>query len=174
MKTIDTALDEIQDLYQDVLGAPVPKLEPSSFLDFPPGVDPIQHAVQEVEELRAFSRRLATAPRFSQWIPAADIIATPEAWKIRVEAPGVARDRLKVLVSGGECIVRGEREAAPGQAGERPLSVERPTGTFERRFALPVGVRGEGVTARYREGILELLIPLREEGAATQEEIEVK
>jgi HSP20 family protein len=174
MQTLTQALDEIQDLYRTVVGFPAPELDPSSYLDFPPGVDPIQHAVQEVVDLREMSRKLATAPRASQWMPAADIVATRDAWTVRLEVPGIPRDHLKVLVTAEECIVRGRRDAAVTSPEERPLVIERPSGTFERRFVLPAGVRGEGVTARYGEGVLELRIPLQEKGAATETSIEVK
>lgn len=174
MQALNQALDEVQELYRTVTGTPAPELDPSSYIEFPPGVDPIQHVMQEVADLGKLSRRLATSPRISHWMPATDIIATKDAWLARLEVPGIPRDRLKVLISQGECIVRGERDAAVTSPGQQPLLIERPTGTFERRFALPAQVRADGVTARYREGVLELQIPLQEEGTATETSIEVK
>ena len=63
MQALGEALNEVKDLYQRVVGQPPPELSPGSVLSFPPGVDPVQHAVREVGQLAELSEQLATAPR---------------------------------------------------------------------------------------------------------------
>ncbi|MCA8962015.1 MAG: Hsp20/alpha crystallin family protein [Planctomycetes bacterium] len=154
MQKLDSALHQIHELYQKVTGQPAPPVPPDSFVPFPPGVDPVQHCMNEVEYLRDLSARLEFAPRPTAWIPTADCLATEAAFVVRVELPGVSREDLSVVMNGGQCIVRGERKPPAGEL--RPISVERPWGLFERRFAVPNGSDTNEVEARYVDGVLEL------------------
>ncbi len=164
------ALDELKLLYSKVLGHPAPELKPGSFVAFPPGVDPLRHATEEVQYLRQVIDQVAAAPLAVAWVPRADTYATSDGYRIRVEIPGVRREQLKVLVSGGECIVRGERTPLEDPVAGRPLALEGSYGPFERRFALPPNYRAEQLTARYAEGVLDLMLPL-EAAAALKETV---
>jgi HSP20 family protein len=158
MENVQAALNEVKELYKEVLGTPAPDISPNSYVAFPPGVDPIDHAMEEVKRLKALSEQMAAAPTLSAWAPPADMYTTSDGLIIYMELGGVEKEDLKVLVAGGECIVRGERKFVPGPEVTRPVSIERPWGKLERRFVLPPGVNPERVTARYRNGILELRI----------------
>ena len=153
------ALDELKTLYSKVLGHPAPELKPESLLAFPPGVDPRRQAIEEVQDLRQVTDRIANAPIPIAWIPRADTFATAEGYRIRLDVPGVRRDQLKVFVAGSECIVRGERTPLEGEDGSRPITLEGIYGPFERRLPLPPGFRAEKLTARYEDGVLELRLP---------------
>ena len=96
-----------------------------------------------------------------------------DAYIVQVEIPGVSREDLKVFVAGGECVVRGERKPPAGATDRRLLTVERPWGTFERRFVLPVGCDTDAVSARYQEGVLELRVPTNGSGIPKETKVEV-
>jgi len=156
MQPVSQALEQVKELYHKVLGQPAPELAPGSYVPFPPGVDPLEHAVKEVDELKRLAEGTAFAPRPFAWMPAVDSYTTAEGLLLRMEVPGVDRSTLKVLVGGGECIVRGERKPPQATAEMRPLGIERMWGAFERRFALPAGSQPGRVTARYADGELEI------------------
>jgi HSP20 family molecular chaperone IbpA len=158
MQPVSQALDEIKALYQKVLGQPAPEIAPGSYAAFPPGVDPIGHAIREVEQIKQFSEQMRHAPRLVAWVPPADSFVTPDAFVVRLDIAGADRDKLEVFVAGGECVVRGERKVAEVSPDARPLGLERPWGAFERRFPMPAGSVADGVSARYEEGVLELKI----------------
>jgi len=158
MENVQKALDDVKALYQEFVGPPAPEILPAGYTSFPPGVDPIRHAVEEIDQLKRLSRQVAVAPHPTAWSPPADTFSGPGGMVIRLEIPGVAREDLKVFLVHGECVVRGDRRPAPGEPELRPLSLERPWGSFERRFLLPSGTAPEKVQARYRDGILELQI----------------
>lgn len=171
MQPVAEALREIQDLYEKVVGSPAPKLEPDTYQGFPFGVDPIQYAVQEVSELKKVFEQLTSAPHTARWTPIADTFASPDTFVVRMEITGVSREDLKVFIEEGECVVQGERK--PPEEMLRALSIERPWGTFERRFVLPHGSRGEAVNARFADGVLEVKIPLAGSAAPERRAIEV-
>jgi HSP20 family protein len=159
MQELDQALKEVRGLHKKVLGRAAPELGPESFFPFPAGVDPVKHALRELESLRQLVEATAFAPRPDAWTPLADTYVAKGEFIVRLEVPGVSREDLTVVVVGRECIVRGERKS-PQQVGDmRPVAIERPWGAFERRFVIPTGGRAEEMKARVTDGVLELRIP---------------
>jgi HSP20 family protein len=159
MQPVNQVLDEVRDLFQKVVGKPAPEIQPASYVAFPPGVDPLNHAIHEVGELKRLSEQMAFAPGPAAWTPAADVFTTKEAYVVRLEIPGVDRKALKVFVQGAECVVRGDRKPTVEAGAEmQPLTVERPWGPFERRFLMPPGSHADKVTARCADGVLELRV----------------
>jgi HSP20 family protein len=173
MQDVSQALSEVKELYKKILGRPAPDLEAGSFISFPPGVDPLNHVVHEVRHLRHLSEQVAMAPRPVAWLPLADCFASKDAFLIRLEVAGIERKDLKVFVAGGECLVRGERKQPKALSEMRPLALEQPWGSFERRFALPGGSQPDKVTARYEEGVLEVHVPVQAREAPKETKVEV-
>jgi HSP20 family protein len=174
MTEITQALNEVRDLYTKFLGQPVPEIGPGWYAPFPPGVDPVRYAVQEVDELKRFLAQVGTRQIPVAWIPRADVFAGREGVVIRVEIPGVGSHDVKVLVAEGECIVRGDRVAPKSDEELRPVGLEFPYGTFERRFALPLHADPDKLTAKYADGILEVKIPILEIQAPKELKVEIE
>lgn len=174
MQLASEALTEIKGLYREIFDRPAPDIQPGSFVEFPAGVDPVQHALGEARQLKQLTAQLASAPRPGTWVPPADIHATPDAYVLRIGVFGIPRDRMKVLVKDGECVVRGERKVEETGPEMRPVSLELPRGPFERRFSLPPRCSTKEMKARYVDGVLELTIPLAGEEAKGPSVIDIK
>lgn len=172
MQPVSQALDQVRELYQKVLGKPAPDIHPGSFVPFPPGVNPLEHVVQEVDQLQHLSEQVAFSQPTAAWRPAADTFLTKDSYVVRMEIPGVERDTLKVFLVGGDCVVRGERKLPELTPDVRPLSFERLWGTFERRFTLPAGSHPDKVAARYADGVLEVKVAI--EGIEKPKEMNVE
>lgn len=173
MQEVNQALTEVKELYQKVLGRPAPDLRPDAFVAFPPGVDPLQHVVHEVRQLKHVTEQIARAPRPVAWAPLADCYLAKDTFVVRLEVPGIDRKDLKVYVAGGECLVRGERQRPEWQAELRALTVERSWGPFERRFPLPEGSVPDRVSARCEDGVLEVRIPVEAREAPKEKKVDV-
>jgi HSP20 family protein len=173
MQEVNQALSEVKELYQRILGRPAPELQPTSFVAFPPGVDPLNHALHEVQYLKQLSEQIAMAPRPVTWVPLADCYASKDTFVVRLEVPGIDRKDLKVFLTGGECLVRGERKSPEWVKELRPLMVEQSWGPFERRFALPEGCNAEKVSARCENGVLEVRISVEEHEVRKETKVEV-
>lgn len=78
------------------------------------------------------------AARGPTWEPPADIFETPDHLSVLVALPGVASDRVEVLIDGGTLLVVGERPM-PAPKSARIRRMEIPYGRFERRVELPAG-----------------------------------
>lgn len=173
MQQVTQALHDVQELYEKFLGAPPPKVEPGAYVSFPPGVDPVAHAIEEVDRLKSLSEQIAKAPAPATWVPRANNFLTQDAFIIHLEIPGVVRDSLKVFVTGGEIAVRGERKPPEKLAELQPLAIETAWGSFERRFVLPAGSVTDAIEARYLEGILEVKVAVEAASPPTETKIEI-
>lgn len=173
MTELTSALNEVRDMYVKFLGHPAPEVGPGWYAPFPPGVDPVRYAIQEADELRRYLSQVRGPEVPVMWIPRADVYAKKDAVILRLEIPGVAHDQLKVLVAGGECVIRGARIAPKADADLRPLGLEFPYGTFERRFALPLHAAADKLSAKYADGILEVTIPILEVAPAKEMKVEI-
>jgi len=156
MAEVIQALGEVKELYAKIFGLPAPEIGPSSYAPFPPGVDPLRHAVDEVAQLKQMSTQLNAAPPPLAWAPRADTFEARDGYLVRLEIPGVRRESLKVLTVGTECIIRGDRRPKEKDDDLRAVSLEWFHGPFERRITLPAGCLPDKVSARYEDGILDL------------------
>lgn len=174
MQELKHAMEEVKRLHHQILGHPAPEFGPHDQVPLPAGVDPLDHALREVQHLKEFAAHAAFAPLASAWIPPADCFATEDEFIVHVELPGVSREDLKVFVLGGECVVRGDRKPPQHLNKARPLSLERPWGPFERRFVIPAGSLTNEMKARITGGLLELRIPLETIDRPKEQKIEVE
>ena len=90
------------------------------------------------------------------------------------ELPGVEKDRISVEVKEGILTLRGERGFDKELQKESYHRIERSYGSFQRSFSLPVSVDQEKVTARFRDGVLEVQLPKKDQEKPKQIEVDVK
>jgi HSP20 family protein len=96
------------------------------------------------------------------WVPPVDVAETKEKILVRAEVPGLRQEDIQIEFENGLLTIRGERklEKSEGVTWHR---VERIYGNFSRSFTLPRSVDAERISASYREGILEIEVPKKEE-----------
>lgn len=94
-----------------------------------------------------------------EWSPAVDIKETDEAFVIHADLPGVKAEDIEVTMEEGVLTIKGERESSRVDEKEDYKRVERFSGSFMRRFTLPDIADSSNVSAKTKEGVLELVIP---------------
>ncbi|HEX2120909.1 MAG TPA: Hsp20/alpha crystallin family protein [Thermoanaerobaculia bacterium] len=106
------------------------------------------------------------------WVPPVDVAETQEKILVRAEVPGMKQEDIQIEFENGLLTIRGERkiEKSDGVTWHR---VERIYGNFSRSFTLPRSVDPEKITAGYRDGILEIEVPKRDEAKPKQIRIAV-
>jgi HSP20 family protein len=107
------------------------------------------------------------------WVPPVDVAETQDRILVRAELPGLRQEDIQIEFENGLLTLRGERrlEKVEGLTWHR---VERSYGNFSRTFTLPRTVDPEKITASYREGVLEIEVPKREEAKPKQIRIAVQ
>lgn len=106
------------------------------------------------------------------WAPPVDVAETQEKILVRAEVPGMKQEDIQIEFANGLLTIRGERKIEKSEATTWHR-VERVYGNFSRSFTLPRSVDPEKITAAYREGILEIDVPKREEAKPKQIRIAV-
>jgi HSP20 family protein len=90
------------------------------------------------------------------WSPPADVFETADRFVIQIELPGVDEDDVEVQVEADQVTVRGQRLLKASTRPECFYRMERSYGPFSRSFRLSQDVDPDAVTARFRDGLLQL------------------
>jgi HSP20 family protein len=97
------------------------------------------------------------------WAPAVDIYETDQDVVLKAELPGVDPKDVEIRVEDGTLYLKGQRKFENEVKEENYHRVERSYGSFTRTFALPSSVNSEKAKAEYKDGLLTLTLPKREE-----------
>lgn len=108
----------------------------------------------------------------SDWVPAVDIKETEKEFIIHADIPGVDSDDIDVHMEDGMLTIKGERESETKEEREGYKRIERQRGSFYRRFSLPDTANADKISAKSKNGVLEITIPKQEKAQARK--IEVK
>ena len=103
-----------------------------------------------------------TGHGLADWAPAVDIKEEPNQFVIHADLPGVEVKDIDIALENGVLTLKGQRAVEQREESKNYRRVERVRGTFLRRFSLPDAVDAEKVTAKCRDGVLEVLVPKRE------------
>ena len=97
------------------------------------------------------------------WTPACEVYARDGKAVVRCDVPGVDPGDIHVAVRGRMLTISGERTAVEEIPGEDYWCREIAYGSFERTVTLPDEVDAKAVKATYRNGQLNVEVPLRKE-----------
>ena len=99
------------------------------------------------------------------WLPRADIRENSSGTLLSLDLGGVRREDIEILIEGPFLRVGGVRREPAGGECLRWHQMEISYGPFERVFNLPPDADLEGISAGYRDGFLEIVIPRRTLGS---------
>ena len=138
------------------------------FADF----EALQRQVEQLLGNRGWPSSIRAAGRGA--FPAINMGVTPEAVEIYAFAPGIDPAKLDVSIDRGVLTIAGERKNDLPPESEK-LSIyadERFGGSFKRAVSLPEDADSSRIDAKYRDGILRITVPKREN--AKPRRIEIK
>ena len=106
------------------------------------------------------------------WLPPVDIFEQGDHLVIRAEVPGVDKEDIDIHVENGVLQIRGERKVESQVNEQTAYRLERVYGRFSRSFTLPTSVDAARISAKYRDGVLEVSIPKAESAKPKKVNIE--
>ncbi len=108
------------------------------------------------------------------WTPSCDIFETDNDIVVKAELPGVKKEDVKVSVDRNLLEVTGERKFSEETKRENYHRIESSYGQFSRSFTLPTAVDANKINAEFKDGILRVTLPKREDAKPKQIEVKVK
>jgi HSP20 family protein len=107
------------------------------------------------------------------WAPAVDIYEHDGSIVLKAELPGVDPKDVDVRLENNTLTLRGERKVDNEVKQDSYQRVERAYGAFTRSFTLPSVVDQEKIKADYKDGVLKITLPKRDEAKPKQINIAV-
>jgi HSP20 family protein len=107
------------------------------------------------------------------WAPSVDIYETPNELVVKADLPEVDEKDIDVHIENNLLTIRGERKFDKSVQEDNYLRIERTYGTFSRSFSLPNTVNAESIRAEYKNGVLTVNLPKREESKPRQVKVNV-
>lgn len=105
------------------------------------------------------------------WTPSVDIYEGKDEIVLEAELPGMKSEDVDVSIENNIITLRGERRFEKKDENDNYHRVERSYGSFTRSFTLPRNVVGDSAKAEFKNGILRVSLPKREEEKARKIQI---
>ena len=136
--------------------------------------DPVRElATMEVEHLNRMFRNFYDQPIARGWVPAVDVFESDShEFVIKAELPDMKREDIHVTFENGTLTLAGERKAQEDTSTDRFHRIERQYGSFARAFTLPATVDASRISASYKDGVLTIRVPQRDEAKPKQIEVQ--
>jgi HSP20 family protein len=102
------------------------------------------------------------------WSPAVDIFETEGEIVVKAEVPGMDRKDITLNLERNVLTLKGERRFEKETKDENYHRIERSYGGFSRTFQIPATVDEEKIHAEYKEGVLKIVLPKKEQAKPKQ------
>ena len=109
------------------------------------------------------------------WVPPVDIYENDQHEVVlKAELPDMKREDINLTFENGVLTIKGERKFDDEARRENYQRVERHYGSFSRSFTLPNTVDAGRITASYKDGVLTVRLPQRDEAKPKQIAVNVE
>lgn len=110
---------------------------------------------------------------FAQHMPAINIAEEDNHYHVELSAPGFEKQDFKMEVKDNVLIINGNHESEKEVTNKKFTRKEFNYGSFQRSFTLPETIDTDGIDASYKNGILSITLPKKEESNKTVKEIKI-
>jgi HSP20 family protein len=108
-----------------------------------------------------------------EWAPAIDVYENDDKVVVKTELPGLSEKDIEVDILGDTLTIKGEKRKEEEKKDKHYHRVERTYGSFHRTVTLPGMVESEKAKASFKNGVLEITIPKKEEAKPRQVKVDV-
>jgi HSP20 family protein len=126
----------------------------------PPGTGLAQRNAGTATQQRQQGASSAGTTDLIAFTPQIEVQERPDAIVVRADLPGVDADDVVVNVDEGVLTIQGERRQEERDERDGVVRTERIYGAFFRAIPLPEGADADRVDATFRNGVLEIAIPV--------------
>ena len=105
-----------------------------------------------------YPRRLSKTP--TTWLPTMDVFEKNGKLMVHVDLPGLTKKDLSITFEENDLVLRGERKDERKVEDDNFVRAEVAYGSFYRRLPLPMGLEVDKIEASFKDGVLQIEIPL--------------
>lgn len=95
--------------------------------------------------------------------PAVNIVETPEAYHLELNAPGRNKEDFQISVDKGLLTISYEKKEEAKNENVKVVRREFSFQSFKRSFTVDEKINAEAIEAKYENGLLKLLLPKKAE-----------
>lgn len=134
--------------------------------------DPFETGLEPFDDLfRGFFRPVRMERELPQF--KMDVKENDKAYTVHADLPGVKKEDIHVSIEGNTVAISAEtRSESEQKEGERVLKRERTYGKVYRGFSLGAEIDEAAATAKYNDGVLELVLPKKTAAASKRLTVE--
>ncbi len=108
------------------------------------------------------------------WYPAVDIHEDKDKYVLKAEVSGMKQDDIRLSIEENTLTISGKRAEKSETKEDQYHQLERSCGNFCRAFQLPPNLKLDKISASYKAGILEIVLPKGVKSTPKQIQIKVK
>jgi HSP20 family protein len=129
-------------------------------------------AAAEIDRLNRMFANFFDDRTAHTWMPAVDIYETGDhAVVLKAELPEMRREDISITFENQVLTLSGERKLDESVRRDRYQRFERAYGAFSRSFTIPSTIDAARISASYKDGVLTVRLPQREEAKPKQIEV---
>ena len=106
-------------------------------------------------------------------VPNIDMFDKKDKIIVKAELPGMTKDHIDLTINEGSLTLKGEVKKEEEVKEEDYYSQERSYGSFTRTIVLPAAVDETKAKAKFKDGILEITLPKKEEAKPKEIKVDV-
>lgn len=131
-------------------------------------------AGMEIDRLNRMFAEFYGEPFSRGWLPPVDIYETDNhEVVVKAELPDLKREDINLTFENGVLTLKGERKFDTDTKQDNYHRRERRYGAFSRSFTVPNTVDAGRISASYKDGVLTITLPQREEAKPKQISVNV-
>lgn len=111
---------------------------------------------------------------FGAFSPSVDVQEDEKEVIVKAELPGLDEKDVEVTLADDALTIRGEKKGEKEEKGKDYWHRETSYGSFRRVVPLPEGINTEKADARFKNGVLTVILPRLEEAKGKGKKIAIK
>ncbi len=112
--------------------------------------------------------------RFIPNFPAVDVMEKDGKYLVHAEIPGLNKDDIQVEYQNGYLTIRGEKKFEHEEKKKDFHRIERSYGRFSRTVEIPDEIKEDEIKAQYKNGVLELTLPMKDPAKSAARKIKIE
>lgn len=101
-----------------------------------------------------------------------DLEEQDDKYVLSADLPGFSKDDISIELDGDMLTIEAHKDDAKEEAGKNYIYKERRSGSFTRRFDVS-GIRADAIEGGFKNGVLTLDLPKKQENVKTTRKIEL-